>query len=385
MELVLSAACSEISLKGRNRPHFEALLMRNMRVALSPYGKFEMRERGGRILAVPKDGADAAAGRAALASVFGIDNVSLAAMVAPKMEDIESHVSSIAGSFAGKSIRVETRRSDKRFPLTSQEVSRRAGAAFVKAGCSVDLKTPQQTIYIDIMGDCAIVSDSRARGPGGMPVGASGRVLSLLSGGIDSPVASWMMMKRGCSVDLLHVHSSARNSEVSAADSKMMRLARAIRGFSPLPMRLTLAPYTEFYKKAMAIDQRFEVVLFRRFMLRLACAVARKGNSKGIVTGDSIAQVASQTLENIYATDGASDMPVFRPLAAFNKQETIDIAERIGTYKISLEPYKDCCSLVSSRNPSTSVRLEKAQSLEEEIGMTGIVEKTLEESATVEI
>jgi thiamine biosynthesis protein ThiI len=380
---VLSVSCSEISLKGRNRPRFEALLMRNMRAALKPYGAFELRERGGRILAISKKDFDADAAKLALSRVFGIDYASLAMMVEPEIGKMEALARSISARFAGKSIRVETKRSDKRFPMTSQEASRRLGAVFVDAGASVDLKNPEHTIYVDILGDAALMSFDKQKGPAGMPVGSSGKVLSLLSGGIDSPVASWLMMKRGCTVDMLHVHSSPRNADVH--DSKILRLGKKIREYSPCGMRLTIAPYEEFYKKAFKIDHRYEVIVFRRFLFRLASAIARRDGALGIVTGDSIAQVASQTVENIHATDEAALMPVFRPLVTCNKQETIDVARRIGTYEISLESYKDCCSLISSSSPSTNVPIGLARSLEEEIDMAGIVERTLEKSEAIEL
>lgn len=379
----LSAACSEISLKGRNRPRFEQKLMKNMRIALAPFGEFELRERGGRVIALPKGGFEAAGARDALARTFGIDNVSLVQMVPHDLKRIEEAVLSVASGYSGRSIRVETRRSDKRFPMTSQEVSREIGSALVGIGCSVDLETPERTIYIDLISDAALVSVEKVKGPGGMPVGSSGGVLSLLSGGIDSPVASWLMMKRGCTLELLHLHASAQNRDV--LETKIVRLAKAIRGFSPVPIKLTLAPYSEFYKRAMSMDQRYELVVFRRFMFRLASEYAKKHNLLGLVSGDSIGQVASQTLENIYATDEAAQgVPIFRPLATSNKQETIDIARKIGTYDLSVESYKDCCSLVSSRNPSTSVPQELARRLEAEIGIEAIVEKTLEQSDTVE-
>jgi thiamine biosynthesis protein ThiI len=380
---ILSIACSEISLKGRNRPHFERLLMRNMRFALSDIGRFELRERGGRVLAIPSSEYDPQAAKNALARVFGIDNVSISAMVPPGISDIESSVRSIQDRFKGKSIRVETKRSDKRFPMTSQEVSARVGSILVQAGCTVDLKNPDETIYVDILGDSALITLDKVKGPGGMPVGSSGKVLSLLSGGIDSPVASWMMMKRGCVVDLLHVHASPRNED--ALKSKMARLAGRVGEFAPDGIRLTIAPYSEFYKKAMAIDHRSEVVVFRRFLLKLASALARREGAMGIVTGDSIGQVASQTVENIYAADEAADMPVFRPLVAFNKQEIIDIAKRIGTMDISIEAYKDCCSLVASPSPSTKVSLETAKSYDGLIGMDAIVEKTMQQAETIEL
>ena len=375
----MSIACSEISLKGKNRPHFEHIMMHNMRQVLSSLGKFDLIERGGRIVAIGKAEFDAEAAKKALSRTFGVDNVAVCFVAKQDIGDISKLALSFVPGLAGHSIKVQAKRSDKRFPMTSQEVGRVVGGLLVEKGCTVDLENPEKTLYVDILSDMALVYVERVKGPAGLPVGSSGKVLSLLSGGIDSPVASWLMMKRGCQVDFLHVHSG------EAKGPKIMRIAEMLRSYSPRKTKLVFAPYTEFYKKTMAVDPRYETIVFRRFLFRLASAIAAEHGHKALVTGDSVGQVASQTVENIFATDSAASVPVFRPLAAFNKQETINLAIGIGTYDLSLEEYKDCCSLVSGRNPSTSVPVEIAMKIEEDISIMDIVEKTLAACEIVEL
>ena len=190
-------------------------------------------------------------------------------------------------------------------------------------------------------------------------------------------------MKRGCAVDFLHLHTWPENRAVLG--TKIERLVRILRNYSPAPLKLICAPYSEFYKKTMSIDSRAELVLFRRFLFHLSNALSEKRGYQAVISGDSVGQVASQTIDNIFASDEASKIPVFRPLVGFNKQEIIDLAVKIGTYESSIEPYKDCCSLVAQKNPSTKVQLEKALRIEREMDIPAIVEKTLEQSEVFEI
>jgi len=382
---VINIHFGEVALKGGNRSSFENLLISNIGSALAQFGKFSVRKTESRLVVTPKGEFDEVSVRKALSNVFGIEFFSISLSTKADVEDLKKAVLSHSSSLSGKSIRVETKRSDKRFPLTSQRINEIIGAALVDAGCSVDLENPEETVFIEVLSDRALISLERVRGPGGLPVGCSGKVLSLLSGGIDSPVSSWMMLKRGCDVDFLHVHPFADNKE--AVDSKIMKLAKALRAYSPSnrPVRLFVVPYNEFYKKSIAMDQKSELVVFRRFIIRLANGLAKKHGYRGLVTGDSLGQVASQTLGNLYATNEASEMPVFRPLIGFNKQEIVDLAKKVGTYDLSIEEYKDCCSLVAYKNPSTNVKLEIAKKIEDEIKIDEVVEKTLEQVEVVEL
>jgi thiamine biosynthesis protein ThiI len=225
-----------------------------------------------------------------------------------------------------------------------------------------------------------LVSWEKTQGAGGLPYGSSGKLLSLLSGGIDSPVASWMMMRRGCAMDFLHMHA-----EHSVNNSKIMKLLSALREYSPKKLRMFAIPYNEFYKKSTQMEEKSELILFRRFILRLANRIAEEHGHLGVVTGDSVGQVASQTLENLLATNEISNIPVYRPLAGTGKQEIVDLGKRIGTYNISIEPYKDCCSLVAARHPSTRTKLVEIRTIEDKIEINKIVDRTMKEIEIVEL
>ncbi len=381
MQLIISLVFSEITLKGGNRKSFENLLIRNIRFALSSF-QFSI-ENTHRRLVLSFDGdVDNEQIKNSLSHVFGIDYLSVSHVTKPNLEAIVSFVENNLNT-KGRSIKVVTKRSDKSFPLISQQVSASVGAALVKKGFSVDLHNPDQTIFIDILKDRALISFDKVKCYGGLPVKASGSVLSLLSGGLDSPVASWFMMKRGCTVDFLHVHQFPQNSDVEK--SKIVRLVEKVQKFSPVKANLFIVPYIEFYKKASLVPQKEELIAFRRFLFHLGSAIAKKYHHLGLVTGDSIGQVASQTTENIVAADEASSVTVFRPLLTFNKQEIINIANKIDTFSISIEPYKDCCSLVTNRNPATKVPLTIAKKLDDKLGMADIVQKTLDQVSIIRI
>jgi thiamine biosynthesis protein ThiI len=374
--MLASVTSSEITLKGKNRRYFENALMRNIRSILSDFKEVSVTRKGTCRFLVSADAGEKEF-RDALQRVFGVDRISFPREAQLAIEAIQETVLSFG--LTSRKIKVHTRRSDKRFPMNSQQVNSVIGKALVDSGCSVDLDEPDDTIFIDLLQDRALVSLEKTRGPGGLPVGTSGKVLSLLSGGIDSPVASWLMMKRGCSPDFLHIHSF----EKDVKKSKVVSLAKRLREYSPRPMRLFMAPYKEFYKASLSMDPKLELVLFRRFLLKLANRVARRRKHKGIVTGDSIGQVASQTLDNLMLVDSASALPVFRPLVAYNKDEIVELAIRIGTYEKSIEPYKDCCSLVSSRRPTTDLKHWEMGKKEE--GLEDVVEKTFKEMEVIEI
>ncbi|VVC03011.1 tRNA sulfurtransferase [Candidatus Bilamarchaeum dharawalense] len=380
--LLISVTFSEAILKGANRYHIENLTIKNLLFGLTPFGKFKVQKKASRIL-LASDDFDREKVKSAALKVFGIDYISFPISVAPNIKEIENAVLENSSDLVGHTICVETKRSDKSFPMKSQEINAAVGAVLVKKGCKVDLENPEKIIYVDVIPGEVLICFDKFKGFGGMPVGSSGKVLSLLSGGIDSPVSSLLMMKRGCMVDLLHLHSFPSNNH--AKKSKIIQLANRIREFSPVKQKLFLVPYEEFYKATLKIDSKIELVIFRRFILHLVNRLARKYKYKGAVTGDSLGQVASQTLDNLFATDEAAQLPVFRPLISFNKQEIVDLAKKVGTFEISIQPYKDCCSLVATKSPSTNVWLDDAKKVEKEIDMDSIVDKTIEQIEIVEI
>ncbi|MBU0586675.1 tRNA 4-thiouridine(8) synthase ThiI, partial [Candidatus Micrarchaeota archaeon] len=285
--------------------------------------------------------------------------------------------------FTGKTMKVETKRGDKKLPFTSMELSRDVGEALINAyGCTVDLHHPSIIINIDILQKGkAYIFFEKSRGAGGLPSGCSGKCVSLLSGGIDSPVASWMLMKRGTKLTFLHVHALPIEE---IKESKIIKIAEELAQWQN-GAKLYLADYSEFYKKTLSMPNKYELVLFKLFINFLAQKVAEKEGALGIVNGDSLGQVASQTLENINAASIGIKLPFFRPLIGMDKREIIAIAEKIGTYPLSIEKYKDCCSLVSVQSPETKADSDFVQRLAEKIGLNEIVEKTLEKAEILEI
>lgn len=366
--MLAAVTSSEITLKGRNRGFFETILKKNLQASL---GQATVSKKGTSRFLISVN-ADEEEVRGSLEKVFGVDTISFPAEVPLDIRKIEE--TALSYGITNKSIRVHTRRSSKKFSMTSAQVNNVIGKALVDSGCTVDLDNPDETVFIDILDKSALISTGKTKGPGGLPVGSSGKVLSLLSGGIDSPVASWLMMKRGCTVDFLHMHSFKSNKDVRK--SKIMEIAEKLREYSPRKMRIFAVPYTEFYKKTLSTDSKKEMVIFRRFLLRLANRIARRKKHKGIVMGDSIGQVASQTLDNIMAANDASHLPVFRPLVSFNKNEIVDLAVKIGTYEASIKEYKDCCSLVAGTG-ATNLGLRTVKKIEEEMNIEELADRTL--------
>jgi len=270
------------------------------------------------------------------------------------------------------SFRVHTKRADKCFPLTSPEVNRRLGARIQQAtGAPVDLEHAALTVAVDILPGRAVFSLEKRPGPGGLPVGTSGRVLALLSGGIDSPVAAWRMMRRGCRVDFVHFHSVPfldRTSQEKARELYRLLLEWELEG------ELTLVAFGEIQRQIVAAVQRpLRVVLYRRMMLRIAEALAHRRGAEALVTGDSLGQVASQTLANLAVIGAAVELPVLRPLVGMDKNEIAAEAVRIGTYETSIIPDQDCCQLFVPRHPATRAHAGEVQAAEERLDVAALV------------
>ncbi|MFQ5951725.1 MAG: tRNA uracil 4-sulfurtransferase ThiI, partial [Candidatus Geothermarchaeales archaeon] len=261
------------------------------------------------------------------------------------------------------------------FPLTSMEVNREIGRVLVeRLGMRASMKAPELNVFIEITSEGAFVFFGKERGPGGLPVGISGRVLCLFSGGIDSPVAAWLMMKRGCGVDFVHFH--ALRTEREARQSKIPELLGHLTRYS-FSSRLYLAPFLPFHLATLETSSKHELMLFRRFMLKVAERIAGREGLRGLVTGDSLGQVASQTLENMAVVEDAVSVPVFRPLLAYDKEETVGLARQIGTYEHSIRPYKDCCSILA-RHPETRARLRFVRQAERRLDREHILRDTMD-------
>jgi thiamine biosynthesis protein ThiI len=324
----------EIALKGRNRPFFVEKLAENLRRACADLGDVKVRSLPGRLSVALPDGVDWERARERLACVFGVANFSRV-QAAPRDLDAlaEAAVAAVRRlSFA--SFRVTTRRSDKTFPQDSGQIDRAVGAAIHMAtGVRVDLEQPELTVFVEVLRDRICFSFEKEPGPGGFPVGSSGRVLALLSGGIDSPVAAWRLMKRGCTVVLAHFHAFPLQDHTTI--DKTRELARVLTRWQ-FRSRLLLVPFGTVQQTIVAgAPAPLRVVLYRRFMVRIAEALAARKKAKALVTGESLGQVASQTLDNMSVIDQAARGPVLRPLVGMDKDEITVQARRIGTFEIS--------------------------------------------------
>ena len=357
----------ELSLKGRNRSLFEIKLQENIQIMTG--GKV-LRQRGRFVM----EGGNPEA----LSRVFGISWYASAYVVDKDYESIlKAVLKRVGGIIEGKTdFGVNANRSDKGFPMPSMELASRIGSEVAaRFGLPVNLKNPSLRINIEIADRVYIYFD-RIEGLRGFPIGVSGKVLSLLSGGIDSPVSSFLMMKRGCRVDFIHFHVFSDNNKVFG--SKMEELARALDSYQGTS-RLHLVPYYPFEMALLGAGdvKGHELILFRRFMARVACRVAAADGCQALVTGDSLGQVASQTMENIALFREAASLPVFQPLIAFDKQEIVDYAKKIGTYDVSIADYKDCCSIVSS-GPRTRANRRRVEELEKAMNIESVFGQTME-------
>lgn len=308
---------------------------------------------------------------------FGIANFSRV-WEAPR--DLDALTAGVLAGIEGEgfaSFRISSRRSDKGFALRSAEIDRALGAAVAaRTGARVDLTRPERIVYVEVLHDRMLYSFERLPGPGGFPVGASGRVLALLSGGIDSPVAAWRMMKRGCSVHLVSFHAFPLQDRTLI--DKVQDLARLLARWQ-LRSKLLLVPFAQVQQTVVAhCPAPLRVVIYRRFMLRIAERRARKVHAKALVTGESLGQVASQTLDNIAAIDAAATLPVLRPLVGMDKQEITAQAEALGTFGISTLPDQDCCQLFVPRSPAVAASLEAVHAAEAALDVHGLVDAALD-------
>ena len=340
---------SEIGLKGKNRPFFENALLQQVRAAL---GRTEGVKRiFGRLLVELQKADDAHLLVTTLQRVFGIASISPAVMVKAEVQAIGTVAGELLGSKPeAKSFRVLTKRSDKQFPLTSVQLNAQIGSQLVEQhGKIVDLVDADVSIWIEIVNGKAILYTEKVEGLRGLPVGVSGKVAVMLSGGIDSPVAAWLAMKRGCTPTYVHFHSHPQTS--AASIEKVQQLVQQLVKFGS-GGKLWLVPFLDIQKEIMLkTEKAYRVILYRRAMMRIVELIARKAGAKAIVTGENLAQVASQTIESMASVQDACGLPVLRPVLCYDKQEIVALAERIGTYPISIRPHEDCCTLFLPKHP----------------------------------
>ena len=373
----------EIALKGNNRPWFVARLARNLRIATRGAGVKEVKVLMGRIELVLEDTAQWEAVRDRVSRVFGVANFAKAATAPLELSAIASAILEDLGDANVATFRVSARRADKRFPLTSPQIEREVGGRIREArGWKVDLTRPELTIHVEALTDEAFYYFGKEPGAGGLPAGTSGRVACLLSGGIDSPVAAWRMMRRGCRVLFVHFHSYPILSR--ASQEKARELAALLTRYQ-YDSRLFLVPFGEIQQKVvLAVAPPLRVVIYRRLMMRIAEAIARRHRAQALVTGDVVGQVASQTLENMAAINQVVTLPVLRPLVGMDKDEITAQAERLGTYPISIIPDQDCCTLFTPRHPATRARRIDVERAEEGLAIEEIVNQAVAAAAIEE-
>ncbi len=342
----------EIALKGRNRPWFVNRLASNIRQATSGLDVKAVRPLMGRIELVLGPEARYEQVRDRLSRVFGIANFGQAGRAPLDIEAMAAAILRDLGDTETPSFRVSVKRADKRFPMKSPEIEREVGGRIKLAkGWKVDLDHAALTITVEMLATEAFYTFAKDRGPGGLPSGASGKVACLLSGGIDSPVAAWRMMKRGCSALLVHFHSYPFLSR--ASQEKVRELAQLLTTYQQ-HTRLFLVAFGEIQRQVvLAVPAPLRVVVYRRLMMRIADRIARKHGARALVSGEVIGQVASQTLENISVIASATDLPILRPLVGMDKEEIVAEAARLGTFEISIVPDQDCCQLFTPKHPAT--------------------------------
>jgi thiamine biosynthesis protein ThiI len=372
MQSVIIVHHHEITLKRGNRSMFEKQLMKNVRLAMSGIIPLPAVRGGYGRFVIDAGGTEIDVLTTRLARVFGLANICPALKVNQDISEFCTAADQLLIDREFDTIRVETRRADKNFPVNSMEVSAQVGEHLCrKYGVRADMKRPDVTVHIEIVDKKAYVYTSKIPGAGGLPVGVAGKVVALLSAGFDSPVASYHMMKRGAEVAFVHFHS---NPYVTRDSVDQVRQLVEILTTYQYSSTVHIVPFGEAQQEIVSqTPSALRVVLYRRFMIRIAEAVARREKAEALVTGESLGQVASQTLRNIAVIDAAANLPVLRPLIGSDKEEIIAVSRKIGTFEISSQPYDDCCSFLTPRNPETWADPEEVEEVEARLDASRLV------------
>ncbi|MGZ0050278.1 tRNA uracil 4-sulfurtransferase ThiI [Brevibacillus gelatini] len=376
----------ELALKGKNRDQFEDALARSVKSVLRSFFKVKVRRNYGRMY-VELHGEDAYAVMDRLKRVFGISSISPTIQVEPDMDTIKEKALELIRQLTPepRTFRVVTRRADKRFPIPSMEVNRIVGTHILRAlpAIKVDVHEPETVVNLEIRAEGTYISCETIPGPGGLPVGVSGKVLLLLSGGIDSPVAGWMMMKRGVTLEAIHFHSYPFTSE--RALQKVRDLAQKLTKWGGT-IRLHVVPFTEIQTAIREkCPEDYLITIMRRFMMRISERVAENTKAKALATGESLGQVASQTLESMDTINKVISIPILRPLIGMDKVDITDLARKIDTYELSILPYEDCCTVFTPKNPVTRPKPYLAARFEEALDVEALVEDAVARTVIEEI
>ena len=380
MHEMILCKLGEVVLKGLNRRSFEDKLMSHIRRRVSKCGSFRIYSKQSTIYVEPQSGAcDVEAAYDACRKVFGIICVSKAV---PCEKNVQAIIATAKEYLAdsmrcARSFKVESKRADKTFPLTSIQLSQQVGGALHQAfpACAVDVHDPELTVHIEIRDEQAYVHGPSEAAAGGLPLGMGGTAVSLLSGGIDSPVSSYMIAKRGVNLEMVHFFSPPYTSE--AAKEKVLSLAKLLVPWCGR-MTVQLVPFTEIQEEIRrSCPEEYFTLIMRRFMMRIAQRAADQIHARALVTGENLGQVASQTIEALGVTEEVTTLPVLRPLIGMDKEEIIRLSRMIGTFDTSILPYEDCCTVFTPRHPRTRPQLDEVRAAESVLDIEGLVDRAM--------
>ncbi len=383
MKEIILIKNGELALKGLNRRGFEDVLIKNLKAAIKPCGSAEIDRAQSTITIEPQDGFDFDGALTAVGRVFGVAGYSRAGEFEKDIDFIcQTAPGYLEGSLKDVStFKVEARRSDKKFPLTSPEICSAVGSAVLSAypHLRVDVHNPDIVVNVEIRDKKAYVHAGQLTGAGGMPVGTAGKAAVLISGGIDSPVAAYMMAKRGLKLTAVHFASPPYTSE--RAELKVKKLLTKVAGYSGA-VKLYIVPFTEIQTEISRLcPEEYFTLIMRRQMMKIAGKIAERDGCGALITGESLGQVASQTLKAIASTDSVASLPVFRPLIGMDKGEITEISRKIDTFDISIEPYEDCCTVFTPRHPRTNPKLEAVERAESAVDFEPLLKKAFENAA----
>ena len=388
MHEMILCKLGEVVLKGLNRRSFEMKLMSNLRRRTGRFGKFRVYSKQSTIYVEPaEETCDLSGAYAACKQVFGIIAVARALPCAKEKEAILETAKAYLGDAltAARSFKVESKRADKSFPMSSIQLSQWVGGHLHEAfpHLAVDVHHPELTVYVEVREEAAYVHAPAEPAAGGLPIGMGGRAVSLLSGGIDSPVASYMIAKRGVELEMIHFASPPYTSE--QAREKVLQLARELVPWCGR-LNVTIIPFAGIQEEIRrnCPEDHFTLIM-RRFMMRLADALAKDLNCRALVTGESLGQVASQTMDALAVSGDVTDLPVLRPVIGMDKEEIVRIARHIGTFETSILPYEDCCTVFTPRHPKTRPHVEEVREMEQALDVEGLVRRAMDGREVVKL
>ncbi len=388
MHEIILCKLGEVVLKGLNRHSFETKLMSNIRRRMQKFGKFKIYSRQSTIYVEPVgEDCDLAGAYAACKQVFGLITITKAVPCEKSKEAILEMAKAYLGGELqkAKSFKVETKRADKSFPMGSIEISQWVGGMLHDAfpHLKVDVHAPELTVYVEVREDAAYVHAPAEPAAGGLPLGMGGSALSLLSGGIDSPVSSYMMAKRGVVLEMLHFAAPPYTSDL--ARQKVLQLAQELTAWCGR-MSVHIVPLTEIQEQIRKqCPEEYFTLITRRFMMRIADRLAKEFDCRALVTGENLGQVASQTMEALRVSEDVTDLPVLRPLIGMDKEEIVRIARHIGTFDTSILPYEDCCTVFTPRHPKTKPHVEEVREIESVLDTEGLVSRAMEQREVVKV